>query len=186
MRCFTAVDLIPALRQPLVRLLHGLPRARGVRWCTENQLHVTLKFLGDVRDAQIQPVCDALTTASAQSEPFVIRLGTLGCFPPPRNPRVLWCGIDDPSGGCARWMDQADRLFAELGFERESRAFTPHVTIGRSKTREGSEVLRQVRESATALPADEMTVESVVLFESRLRPEGAQYIPVATVPLGRS
>lgn len=99
---------------------------------------------------------------------------------------MLWCGIDDPSGGCARWVDWADRLFAEFGFERESRAFTPHVTIGRSKTREGSEVLRQVHESATALPADEMTVESVVLFESRLRPEGAQYIPVATAPLGRS
>ena len=184
MRCFVAVDLDPALRGPLLRLLQELPRTRAVRWCAENQLHVTLKFLGEVSDAQIPRINDALANASSHIEPFYIRLGGLGCFPSPRNPRVLWAGIEDPGGGCAGWMAAADPLLSELGFERETRAYTPHVTLGRSKGRGGGEVIQEVLGRAANLPGSEMTVEQVVLFESRLLPRGAQYIPVSKLPLG--
>jgi 2'-5' RNA ligase len=185
MRCFVAVDLTPALRQPLLRLLQGLPRSTGVHWCTENQLHVTLKFLGDVSDAQLARVCDVIAATSTEVEPFSIRLGTLGCFPAPRSPRVFWCGITDPSGACARWVELADPRLAELGFEREARAYTPHVTLGRSKDRDGSAVLQRALQSTAAPPPNEMIVTSVVLFESRLLPQGAQYTPAATAPLGQ-
>ncbi|MFH1745998.1 MAG: RNA 2',3'-cyclic phosphodiesterase [Planctomycetota bacterium] len=182
MRCFVAVDLTRPLRQPLIKLLDELPRSRDVRWCTQHQLHVTLKFLGDVPDAQIAQVKDAVGTAAAQLAPFKIKLGELGCFPSPRNPRVFWCGITDPSAGCARWVQTADPLFADLGFEPETRAYTPHITLGRSKSSAGSEVLRDALQNTAAPPTTEMTVESVVLFESRLLPQGARYIPLATVP----
>ena len=187
MRCFVAVELEQALRRPLVRLLREqLPRTRDVRWCTEQQLHVTLKFLGDVSDSQLPAVCDAVAAASEFVEPFALRLSGLGGFPSPRNPRVLWCGVDDNSSGCARWMELADPLFEELGFPREARAFHPHVTLGRSKNSGGSGVMRQVLDELAAPSTPEMTVGEVVLFESRLLPRGAQYTSLLTAPLGKA
>jgi len=186
MRCFVAVELDAALRDPLVCLLREqLPPTRDVRWCTEQQLHVTLKFLGEVRDSQLSAVCDAVAAAAARVEPFPLRLTGLGCFPSPRNPRVLWYGVEDKVGGCARWLELADPLFEELGFPCEAREFHAHVTLGRSKSSPGSSILRRLLEEVTAPPTREMTVGQVVLFESRLSPRGAQYTPRFTAPLAR-
>jgi 2'-5' RNA ligase len=184
MRSFVAVDLGPELRRPLVGLLKELPRTRDVRWCTQDQLHVTLKFLGEVDQARLKQVCDIVARSSRQLAPFQIRLSGLGGFPSPRSPRVLWCGIDDPSGSCARWVSLADPQFTALGFEAETRAFTPHITLGRSKSPQGAAAMREVLERTAALPAVEMTVSEIVLFESRLSPAGARYIRVQTSPLG--
>jgi len=184
MRCFVAVELIAELRQPLVALLAQLPRSREVRWCTPDQLHVTLKFLGEVPEARIPQVCQVLTDVSAGIAPFSIRLSGLGCFPTRQSPRVLWCGVEDAAQGCGRWVAAADPLLAELGFERESRAYTPHITLGRSKSGDGAALLREILDRTVKLPDRPMLVQQVVLFESRLRPQGAQYIPVAGAPLG--
>lgn len=186
MRCFIAVELEQALRRPLLHLLREqLPRTRDVRWCTEQQLHVTLKFLGDVSDSQLPALCDAVAAASEFVQPFPVRLSGLGVFPSPRNPRVLWCGVEDSNRGCARWLELADPLFEELGFPREARAFHPHVTLGRSKNAGGSGVMRQVLDELDAPSTPEMTVGEVVLFESRLLPRGAQYTSLFRAPLGK-
>ena len=185
MRTFIAIELTPALRRPLVKLLReGLPRTREIRWCTENQLHVTLKFLGDVTNAQLATVCDVAKTASRDVQPFEMRIAGLGCFPGPRNPRVLWCGVEDPSSGCRRWVELADPLLQALGFKPETRAFTPHITLGRSRSSAGGSVMQEVLETAPPPKTDTMLVEKVVVFESRLLPSGAQYRPVTTLSLG--
>jgi 2'-5' RNA ligase len=184
MRSFVAVDLEPEVRRPLVRLLKELPRTRDVRWCTQDQLHVTLKFLGEVDEVRLKQVCKIVAQTSLLIPPFQIRLAELGGFPSRRSPRVLWCGIDDPTGSCARWVSLADPQFAALGFEAESRAFAPHITLGRSKSPAGAAAMREVLERTAALPAAEMTVSEIVLFESRLSPAGARYIRVQTSPLG--
>jgi 2'-5' RNA ligase len=186
MRTFVAIELDRALREPLVRLLREqLPRTRDVRWCTEQQLHLTLKFLGDVRDEQLAKVYDAVGQATRQVEPFTIRLAPLGCFPTPRSPRVLWCGIEDASRSCARWIELADPLFEALGFPRETRAFHPHITLGRSKNRDGGNVMRSVLDQLAPPPSRVMTVREVIVFESRLDPRGAQYTPHLHAPLGQ-
>jgi RNA 2',3'-cyclic 3'-phosphodiesterase len=185
MRTFIALELNPELRRPLLKLLRGLPRSSEVKWCTENQLHVTLKFLGDVTDAQLADVCHAAKSASAGVAPFSLRVKGLGCFPAPRNPRVLWCGIDDPTNGCRRWVERADPLFEDLNFKPETRAFTPHITLGRSRSTTGGNVMREVLDSAPPPETGEMLVQQIVVFESRLLPGGAQYHPLATLPLGQ-
>jgi len=185
MRTFIAIELSPAVRRPLIKLLRDLPVDREVRWCTEHQLHITLKFLGDVKDAQLARVCDAATAVSAQVAPFNLRIRGLGCFPAPRNPRVLWCGVDDPSAGCKRWVELADPLLAELGFKPETRAFTPHITLGRSKSTAGGRVFQRVLETVPPPETEQMQVAQVVVFESRLLPTGAEYKSLATIPLGR-
>ncbi|NLG41695.1 MAG: RNA 2',3'-cyclic phosphodiesterase [Phycisphaerae bacterium] len=184
MRSFVAVDLAPELRRPLVRLLQELPRVRDVRWCTQDQLHVTLKFLGEVDQGRLKQVCEIVAQTSAQIEPFQIRLAGLGGFPSRRSPRVLWCGVEDPTGSCARWVALSEPQFTALGFEAETRDFTPHITLGRSKSPAGAAAMREVLERTAALPTVEMTVKDIVLFESRLSPAGARYIRVQTSPLG--
>ena len=185
MRCFVAIELAHALRAPLVRLLREhLPRTRDVRWCTEQQLHITLKFLDEVADERIPSVCEAIAAAAGQVQPFAVRLGGLGCFPSPDRARVLWCGVEDATGGCERWLDLADPLLAELGFQRESRTYHPHITLGRSKARGGSAVIRGVLETVSPPPPNEMTVTQVMLFESRLGPGGAHYHVVYRAALG--
>jgi 2'-5' RNA ligase len=185
MRTFIAVELEPALRRPLLQLLSEVfPSSRDVRWCSENQLHVTLKFLGEVRPEQLPAVCDAVQTACRQVPPFALRVTGLGVFPNPRSARVLWCGVDDQTQSCRHWVELADPLFAKLGFEPENRAFTPHITLGRSKAPAGSRLLREMLETAPAPQTEVMTVRQVIVYESRLRPTGAEYTPQATVPLG--
>lgn len=185
MRTFIAIELDAALRRPLLKLLREeLPQTRDVRWATEQQLHVTLKFLGEISDAQLPRVCEAVQTASTQVPPFPLSISGLGCFPGQRNPRVLWCGVEDPTGGCQRWVELADPLFADLGFKPETRAFTPHITLGRSRSTAGGQVIREVLDTVPPPQTDQMQVERVVIFESRLLPTGAQYKPLATVPLG--
>ena len=184
MRTFIAIELEPALRRPLVKLLGDLPDSRDIRWCSENQLHVTLKFLGEVRPDQLAPVCDAAKVAGAQVQPFTMRITGLGAFPTPRSPRVLWCGVEDLTQSCRRWVELADPLFAQLGFEPENRAFTPHITLGRSRGPAGTGVMREVLETSPAPDTPAMTVRQLIVFESHLAPTGARYTPQATIPLG--
>lgn len=166
-----------------MRLLQGMPRATGVRWCNDRQLHITLKFLGDVSDTQLPDVCKVVEDACAQVAPFNIRVRGLGVFPAPQNPRVLWCGVEDPTASCRRWVELADPGFTALRFKREARAFTPHITLGRSRSTPGAQVLRRVLDETKAPETAEMEVHQVLVFESHLRPGGAHYEPLATVPL---
>ena len=184
MRTFIAIELEPGVKRPLLKLLRELPQSRDIRWCAENQLHLTLKFLGDVGDTVLPKVCDAVAAASAQVEPFPVSIAGLGCFPGPRNPRVLWCGVEDATAGCRRWVDLADPLFAELNFKPETRAFTPHITLGRNRSTAGGRVMQDVLETTTLPATAEMLVTQVIVFESRLSPSGAVYKPLATIRLG--
>jgi 2'-5' RNA ligase len=191
MRCFVAVELDRALREAIAtRLVARLPRDPGVRWCTQQQLHVTLKFLGEAPDELLPQLCQVVAAAAADIEPFHLTVGGLGAFPSPRSPRVLWIAVDDPAAGCARWLAAADPRLAELGFEPETRPFHPHVTLGRSRSPRGSRIMRDVLRDPTAavgageLPSGRVRVEQVVLFESRLERGGAQYRPLYSASLG--
>jgi 2'-5' RNA ligase len=185
MRCFVAIELSDAVRRPLERLLAArATRHRDVRWCTGSQLHITLEFLGDVDEDRLAALHGALATAAARVAPFDIRLAGWGAFPAARRPRVLWCGVDDPAGGAARWMTTAEPLLTELGFPAEERPFTPHVTLARSRGQAGAALLEQVLRALPPLAAPAQRVSDVVLFESVLRPAGAEYRVVERVALG--
>lgn len=184
MRTFIAIELEPAVKRPIIQLLRSFPRADGVSWCSEPQLHVTLKFLGEITDPQLGRVLRVAEEASAAVAPFEFTVRGLGVFPAPANPRVLWCGVDDPTAGCRRWVEAADVLFEGIDVKPETRAFTPHITLGRSKSGAGSAVLRELLRTASPPMCPAMRAAEVVVFESILGPGGARYKPVARVPLG--
>lgn len=185
MRSFIAIPLDPALKAPLSRFIRGAPRGEGVSWSRDHQLHITLKFLGDVPDQDIAAVCHAAREASSTVKPFDIHLGPLGCFPAPANPRVLWVGVDDPDQACRRWVQAIDPLLADFDIKPETRAYVPHVTLARSRSTAGAAILRRVLAAPPTLASPLMTVREVVVFESTLDPGGARHSVLATIPLDR-
>lgn len=185
MRAFIAIDLPDELRRDVGELLARLPGCRDTRWCTAAQLHITLKFLGQIADDAAPQVPQIMRAAAltAGVQPFELTVGGLGAFPTSSNPRVVWLGVEDAGGGCARWVAAADPLLGRLGIAPEQRPFHPHLTLGRGKSPLAARDLRAALPSIVAPPPRAWTVRELVLFESRLSPGGAVYTPVQRVSL---
>ena len=181
MRTFIALDLDPEIKTRLSDLLRRLRwrGPKGVSWARESGLHITLKFLGEIDEDRAARAEEAMKAAAGAVPAFSLRVRGTGAFPPPpRPPRVLWVGTDEP----AAVLDLQARLEAgleSLGFERESRAFHPHLTLGRVKNaaglREAAAEIERVRETEFG----EMTVTKIALYQSTLRPDGAVYSVLA-------
>lgn len=183
MRCFVAIELPEAVRTGLMDFVRraGAPRD-GLRWCVANQLHVTLRFLGELSPAAVERAAVIVREVSAACRPFEIEVRGLGCFPPHGPPRVLWCGVDDRGEGCAGWVRSAEPRWREVGVPEEKR-FSAHVTLARVRAPPGSDrALEIVRAAGPPAPA-QVRVASVTLFESRLERTGAVYRPIVTAPL---
>jgi RNA 2',3'-cyclic 3'-phosphodiesterase len=123
-RCFIAIELPPSMREDIRRIEDGL-RVPGLRLVRPEICHITLKFLGDVPENQIERICEALK--SVRSEPFEAKVRGVGAFPG-KSIRVVWLGLE---GNFSQLHRLVDELLEPLGFEREGRKFSPHVTLGR-------------------------------------------------------
>ena len=183
-RAFIAVDLDDPVIEKVCNVVEILkPRITEIRWLRKENLHLTLKFLGNIAESQVQPITAALRHPLGLFSPCTISAKGLGVFPDFRRPKILWVGLTG---------DQLVQLAAEiesalmpLGFTPENRAFTPHLTIGR--WREGSRPAKNLRQEIDSLNDFEFgacAVRQIVLFQSVLKPEGASYSELKTIQLG--
>lgn len=182
-RCFVAIDLAAGVRAAIAAVTSALAAGGGdVRWVTAQNLHVTLKFLGNVPEADVGALRVALGPVAARVAPFTIRVAGLGFFPGSRRARVIWVGLDGPAlGVVAAGVDEA---LGVLGFPREARPFAPHVTIGRVRSQHGwEEQLDRVRMHASA-EFGVSPVEEIVVYRSDLGPQGARYAAIDRLELG--
>ena len=186
-RTFFALDLDDHVRDRLVDAQQRLDcTSAKVRWVARQQLHVTLQFLGDVDDDTIGRVCSLAAEAAVAVEPFDFHVRRIICVPPGGRMRMFWAGAIDPTGRLAQLHAGLADALGQLGFQRESRGFKPHVTMARIKfaNARGSSDLR----AAAADLADEDfgTQHAVKLtaYASRLTPQGPRYTPLATPTLG--
>jgi 2'-5' RNA ligase len=176
MRLFIAVNLDENLRQAIAEA-EGRLRASGadVKWVAPESIHITLKFLGWVDDARIPEVRQALAAALHGATGFRLALEGIGSFPTPTAPRVVWVGVKDGREGLAALAERVEAAMEPLGFEREARAFSPHVTIGRCKSPQGRERLVTAMREERDRQFGEMEVRRVDLMRSDLRPTGPIY-----------
>lgn len=189
-RSFVAIDLPGSLRtrlgEQISRLASRVP-PRAVRWARPESIHLTLKFLGDVPVDRLGQVQDLLGQVVTGFSPFTIRVKGLGCFPNARRPRVVWVGVHEPSGALAGLRDSLEDGFERLGYRREERAFSPHLTLGRVRRDAAPQEAQAAGEALGHEPvADlgEVHVEAICLIRSDLRPTGAIYTCLAQVSLG--
>ena len=164
------------------------PELPFITWGKSENLHLTLKFLGDTPESKIPELQQVVAKAVKGIEPFVINLRGFGVFPDKRAPRTLWTGIEGNTDILVNLAKEIESKVKSLGFPPEGKPFRPHLTLARIK--KNQRVLGQAIEKARVL-ADpfvfgRLLVEQVCLFESELRPTGSVYTKLWVIPLGNS
>lgn len=187
MRTFLAVGLTPALRAQLAALQETLARsADGLKWVEEENLHVTLLFLGDVDEREVADVCRAVGEVCAGIPAFPMSVEGVGCFGNPRRPRTLWAGVGAGAQELVALHDALEGPLVELGvYRREERAYSPHITLGRVKGDRTNERLPQALAKQAAWRGGDAEVREVLVMSSQLRPEGPVYGVLSTARLRR-
>jgi len=182
MRGFVALELPDAVRQQLAALGRRLQPLGDVRSTPTSQLHVTLKFLGDVDDAQAGAIGRHL--AAARWQRLQLRPAGLGQFPPRGAPRVLWAGLGGDTAPLAALARELETLATGLGVAGEDRPFRAHVTLGRCRSPRGAAALqRALQELGAGLDGPDFTATTVTLFRSEPGPAGAVHTPIAHAQL---
>jgi 2'-5' RNA ligase len=185
LRTFLAIDL-PAGQRPTLERLTGELKKSGaqVKWVPVGNVHLTLKFFGDVSEAQAVEIARVAAPIAQTRSPFQLRLSQAGAFPTLRSPRVVWVGLAGELGPLKALHQELEIAFEGLGFPREDRAFAPHLTLGRVKSSQGREGLVRHLAVMPAINGEPFWVREIVLFRSTLTPTGAIYTPLKVMPLG--
>ena len=184
MRLFVAIEFSDRIRSVLENVQAALrPKCDGVRWVRPEQLHLTAKFLGEVPDGKVSAVAEAVARAAAAVTSFTMEVSGCGCFPPRGAVRIVWVGLREEAGALARCVETVEEELQKIGFSRERRPFSPHVTIGRVREGRSHGGIRSAAEAFTFGPT-EQAVSSITLMSSVLSPKGPTYTAVRKVDLG--
>lgn len=190
-RSFIAIDLPTKIQTRLDRVSTQLQERLEdvpVRWVPVENIHLTLKFLGDVSESNLEVLKDVLRTVVANYDKFEISIGGMGAFPQARRPRVIWIGIESPPE-LASIQRNIESETARLGYARERRPFSPHLTLARVSRGAGARDVRKVAEALNSFKVGFLgvaRVEAVRLYRSELQPGGAIYTGLLTAHLDSS
>jgi 2'-5' RNA ligase len=172
MRVFIAVEIPNEIRKALGDVQRALrPLTSNARWVAPESIHITLKFVGEIPDKRLDDINTALTGLSWK--PFTITVRGVGFFPGTRSPRVFWAGMEAPT--MQGLSEQLDTRMERLGFEKEKRAFRPHITLARAKNTRIDASLVSAAAKYEAHDFGSFAVDRVFLFKSTLKPSGAAY-----------
>jgi 2'-5' RNA ligase len=187
-RAFIAIDLTPEIRQRMDQVvgqlksqLEGVP----VRWVPAGNIHLTLKFLGDVSQTNLEILQNILQAEVGNYHPFEISVGGLGAFPGIRHPRVVWIGVEAPPD-LLNLQRSVETAMARLGYAREDRPFSAHLTLGRvsrNATARDTHAIGEALEKTKVGFLGVAQVNFIHLYRSDLKPSGAVYSRIYSTPL---
>lgn len=186
-RTFIAVDVADAVRERAADLVRRLQMGgANVKWVDTHNMHLTLKFLGDIPDRETADVCRAVTEAAREHPPFNIALRGAGAFPNATRPRTVWMGVDRGVKELESLQKSIEEALAKLGYPKEARRFHPHLTLGR--VRRGGAAVRELgrlirdNEQFDGGSAD---IDKVLVFASFLDKTGPSYNVLGRAQLGQ-
>jgi len=188
LRAFIAVEISSEVHQAIETKTAPIRAALNpslVRWVPADNVHLTLKFLGDISAANVEMLAQMLAVEVSQHRIFELGFGGLGAFPNPKRPRVIWIGIQAPAG-LEALQHGIEAAAATLGYPNERRPFSPHLTIGRVKQNVNSASMQKIRIALEETKVGSLgtnQVNAVHLFKSDLNPTGAVYTRLFTAPL---
>jgi 2'-5' RNA ligase len=162
-----------------------LKRSRAeVRWVPVGNIHLTLKFFGNVPHGEIDALARAAREVAAQEVPLQLQVTGAGAFPSAKAPRVVWVGLEGDVVPLTRLFYRLEKAFAALGHPPEGRAFNPHLTLGRVKSPANREKLAALLGKMPPMEWPPFEVKELILFQSVLSPKGSTYTPLQVIPLG--
>lgn len=185
-RTFIAVELTPEQRRALSQLVRQLARDwPQYRWVDPDQMHLTLNFLGNVRDENIATVCEHVRDVAGQHLSFDISLAELGAFPKKTRPRVLWAGVDQNGSALSKIHYQVADALDEVCREQDRKRFHPHVTLGRIRRHERwPDGIISMLENAPPLDLPPLEISQLTVFASHLETTGPVYTVMDRAELG--
>jgi 2'-5' RNA ligase len=190
LRVFIAIELpahvCDAIQKQIVRLRQTLGNDL-IRWVPTQNMHLTLKFLGDTTTAYLDFLKQMLSREAESHPQFNLQLGGLGAFPNSRRPRLLWIGIHAPAD-LVSLQRSIEEGTTRLGYEQEERAFSPHLTIGRVRQNIGPPELQKIRTALDTIQPGNIgiaRVDSIHLLKSDLQPSGSIYTKLFSAPLSK-
>lgn len=186
LRAFIAIELPDTVRATLRQVQNRFQAYRfKIRWVKAENIHLTLKFLGNIGIDAVEKVHQAITEETENRDPFNLQTKGVGVFPGVKRPKVLWAGLSGNIEHLASLQQAVDGRLAKIGFAREQRKFKGHLTLGRIKGRVNPRQLVDAMEQIGGFESDPFSVNRVVLFQSRLKSSGAEYTPLHAVKLQR-
>jgi 2'-5' RNA ligase len=186
MRLFVAIELSDPIRATLsnqIQYLRNTLGDEGVKWVKPSAIHLTLKFLGETPEHKLDRIKGTLREISPRFPPFSFELGTFGCFPNLKRPRVLWIGIQETTGILKDIHKELEMGFQQLGFKSENRPFKAHLTLGRIRKNLNSSQLKVLTRNIGDITIGRLGTEivrEICLIRSILRPTGAEYTTLGT------
>lgn len=185
MRTFIAIPLDDVVHKELAGLQDRL-RSSGadVKWVDPSNIHLTLKFLGKIDEEGLEKIRAALPKALRGHKPFTIHLAGVGAFPKLSHARVIWVGVDEGCDELKGLAASGAEAMEEIGFEKEKRPFSPHLTLGRVRSAKNNAQLVSCAEKDKDFTSkDSVPVKRIILFQSTLTPKGPTYKPLCDLTL---
>jgi 2'-5' RNA ligase len=183
MRTFIAVELPENIKKKIGELQAPLKKINAfVSWVKPENIHITLKFLGEVPEENINEVFSATEIALKETKKFKMNLKGMGAFPDFRRPRVIWIGAGIGGEELSNMATKIEDQMEKIGYPKENRKFSPHFTMGRVKSPKNIENLMELVKS-TDFETEDIEIKEVTVMKSQLHPAGAIYTPLKKIPL---
>jgi len=182
-RCFVAIEIPDDLKSKIDQYIYSLKQiAPKIKWIKARNLHITLKFLGEIPQNLVQQVQNELLGITKIVNPFNMSIQDSGFFPNQNKPRVVWLGMqNNGNNSIFKIHEWIDNRLEPLGFDKEKRRFSPHLTLGRIKFPGNySELAEYI--SQNEFQSFDFKVNEVVLMKSVLKPSGAEYLKIKSYP----
>ncbi len=179
MRAFIAIELPQKIRDFLGRIQEQLETSGAdVKWVKPENIHLTLKFLGEIDDKKMSGVSEILDAVAKDKDSFQIRISSLGAFPSTNSPRVIWVGISRGDAETKAIAKELEEKIAQIGIPKEDRPFSSHITIGRTRsTLRREKLVRGLQDLQDNAEKEDLTFNAtkITLFKSTLTPKGPVY-----------
>ncbi len=179
LRLFFALELSVQQKHILHDLQNKLKsKLSGVRWVNPENMHLTIKYLGDTNEELLENLKLAIREAVSSSEPFSIKYGRCGVFPSPQKARVIWVGVNEGNVETLNLHEKVESAIVRLGLAHEKRVYSPHLTLGRVRYQLSPSAVESMVAENTLFETVCATIDGLVLFQSHLTKQGATYIPL--------
>ncbi len=187
LRSFLAIELPTAILSRIGEVQRDLKSSKAdVRWVSLENIHLTLKFFGNIEESQIEAIVSSIERFVHTIAPISIAVRGMGAFPGLKNPRVIWIGLHDEKKFLVSFQNRMEQELQKAGFQPEDRPFHPHLTLGRMRSNRGKDDLVKEMERYREEEFGSFQADRVVLFKSDLTPKGAIYTALREVRLGEA